>query len=76
MLRRCVVRPAVALVPRHDLLIVARVGAEGIADAAGRGVEAGEVGGLAEAGPDLLGRGRGAAARLRGLVQEGAAGGA
>lgn len=55
MLARAIIRPAVALVPGHDLLIVAGVCTGGIADTGGRLVESWEVAGLAEAGPDTLG---------------------
>ena len=76
MLRRRVILPAVRGEPRHDLLVVARTRAHGIADSGGGVVEGGEVAGLAEAGPDCLGGGGGAAACLLGLGEEGAVGGA
>jgi len=76
MLRRPIIPPTIRRKPRHNLLIIARSRADGIADARGGVVEGGQVSGLAEAGPDGLGGGCGAAAGLRGLGEERAGGGA
>lgn len=70
-----VIGAAVAVVPRHQLLPIARVGAELVADTGVGRLEGREERGLAEAGPDALVRRRRASAPLRGLVEEGAAGG-
>lgn len=65
-----VVAAAVSLIPAHDLLVLRRVGAEGVAHTIRSGLEGGKVGGLAEAGPDCLISAGGAAARLSGLVEQ------
>lgn len=71
------VAPAIGVIPRHDLLVVARAGAaHTIADPSGRALQGGQVSRLAEAGPDLLVRGLSAAACLRGLDEERTRGGA
>jgi hypothetical protein len=49
-----VVATAVPCVPGHDLLVLRRVRTEGIANAARRRFQAGEICRLAEAGPNLL----------------------
>lgn len=70
------IRATIAHVPSSYLLVVIGVGARGIANARGRGVEAREISRLAEATPDgLIGR-VGAAACLGGLLEEGTADGA
>jgi hypothetical protein len=69
MLTRAIVGAAVPGVPCHDLLVLRRVRAKGVANAAGRRVQAGEVPRLAEAGPSGLAGGRRATACLRRLVQ-------
>jgi hypothetical protein len=72
MLGCAVVGAAICLVPGHDLLVLRRIGTEGIAYSARRRVESFEVCRLAEASPGVLVCARDAIASLGGLVEEGA----
>lgn len=69
--RGAVVGAAICLVPGHDLLVLRGIRTEGIADPAGRRVEALEVSRLAEAGPGALVCARDAIASLGSLVEGG-----
>jgi hypothetical protein len=69
VLARAIIGAAVPGVPCHDLLVLRRVRAKSVANAAGRRVQAGEISRLAEAGPCGLVGGRRATACLRRLVQ-------
>ena len=71
MFRCAVVGAAICLVPGHDLLVLGRIRAEGIAYSIGRGFEGCEVSGLAEAGPGVLICARDAIASLGSLVEGG-----
>lgn len=69
MLTRAIVGAAIPGVPCHHLLILRRVCAKGVANAAGRRVQSGKVSRLAEARPCGLVGARGATARLRRVVE-------
>lgn len=69
---RCaVVVAAICLIPGHDLLVLGRIGTEGIAYPGGRRFEGCQVSGLAEASPSGLVCALDAVASLGGLIEEG-----